>query len=434
MIPKDSYDPQTFCPLPFTHIEMNPDGRFRPCCKSNFDKIDHIDSHSKGDVWNTPVLKRMRKQLFNGEKPKECSGCFKIEETGAVSLRQKNLRSDGEHMKRFNSHSKFDMDTMHSYSKPSHVKLSLSNECNLQCRMCNPLYSSRWERAIRSKKAFKEYIEDSRFLQGMEYELSTSKPELEITMLNFLEKNKSEIERLDFLGGEPFLQNKHVNALQVCQDQGTNIRLEYSSNLTTFGNQLEEVLQLWKKYKSVEITVSLDGPPQVSEYIRHGSKTDKIISNINFLRQRTREENIELRLLGGCAFSVHNTPFFVETVQFIVSLGLEFVINFVTSPEFQSPQVLPSEVKKEMTEKFTSFKNNPEQFLEKSFAANDHWLDQGLRKTQTYSITKQLESLIIFMNAEDKSSLYEESKKFDRHFDELYSSKKIVESRKSGSQ
>jgi len=255
-------------------------------------------------------------------------------------------------------------------------------------------------------------------LQETEYGLSKSQVELEETMLDFLKKNAHAIERLDFLGGEPFLQSNHIRALELCVDSAENIRLEYSSNLTTLGNDFDKIKDLWKLYKSVEITVSLDGPPRVSDYIRHGSKSRIVEKNIKILKDWAENEGVQLHLLGGCAFSVYNTPFLIETVKYITALGLDFVINFVTSPEFQSPQVLPKAVKEKITEEFGIFKENPWKHLEKELNECKAWNQPDLRRMQVERVVEQLESLIVFMNAEDKSFLLGESRKFDETFNQ----------------
>ena len=69
------------------------------------------------EIFNSPQYEQLRSDLSNGIKNKACSVCWKMEEDGLESFRQCSDLKGGEGL--------FEFD------------ITLSNLCNLACRMCN---------------------------------------------------------------------------------------------------------------------------------------------------------------------------------------------------------------------------------------------------------------------------------------------------------
>ena len=65
----------TFCILPFIHLETRSDSFVSRCCMSQeFYKKDNgefftLSKDTLSDVWNSEDIKTLRKQLLSGEKP-----------------------------------------------------------------------------------------------------------------------------------------------------------------------------------------------------------------------------------------------------------------------------------------------------------------------------------------------------------------------------
>ena len=68
----------TFCILPFLHINAYPDKKLKVCCYSQtFLENTNLENDSISDAFNSDEYKQIRLDMLNGEKPKVCDICFK---------------------------------------------------------------------------------------------------------------------------------------------------------------------------------------------------------------------------------------------------------------------------------------------------------------------------------------------------------------------
>jgi MoaA/NifB/PqqE/SkfB family radical SAM enzyme len=97
----------------------------------------------------------------------------------------------------------------------------------------------------------------------------------------------SNVKRLHFAGGEPLFMDEHYASLQHLIDTGnTDVVLSYNTNFSTLRYKKYNVIELWKKFKQVEIWASLDGMFQKGDYQRKGQKWEKIEENIRGVQQQ----------------------------------------------------------------------------------------------------------------------------------------------------
>ena len=80
---------KTFCMHPFTGLATREDGAIQVCCRSH--PIGNVQCQSLEDIWNNNTMKRIRQQVLNNERPKECEPCFSLEDQGVESLRQRHI-------------------------------------------------------------------------------------------------------------------------------------------------------------------------------------------------------------------------------------------------------------------------------------------------------------------------------------------------------
>ena len=67
------------------------------------------------------------------------------------------------------------------------------------------------------------------------------------------------VEEIEFAGGEPILDPIHFNILDSIKHP-ERVTLKYSTNLSTlFSTKNMTLLGMWKKFKDIKLTVSIDG-------------------------------------------------------------------------------------------------------------------------------------------------------------------------------
>lgn len=145
--------------------------------------------------------------------------------------------------------------------------MKFNNTCNLQCRMCNPAASSIWEQKITPEFTSDWYRKEK---TGWHKDI------------DIIYENLKDAKYLKFTGGEPFLIPQVWKVLDYCIENGLErgIKLEFTTN----GTQIVQLEKL-KKFKNVEILVSIDAIGDRFEYIRPGASWEVVMTNTLKLAQ-----------------------------------------------------------------------------------------------------------------------------------------------------
>lgn len=265
-----------FCPLPWIHLSANTDTSMRVCC--NTDHGGHVRDASGGIMrldnvtslraaMNQETHKNLRSAMLRGERPDFCRRCYREEDTGGVSLRQLYLQH----------HTTTLSDAVAATSadgeiepKVSFIDFSLTNNCNLQCRMCGPSSSFPLKKEFQALGFDHSDTTVTRAKEGWDFQGSLGR---------IVTEAAPNLKEMLTTGGEPFLSPQHLLILQSIIDHGRSrdVILRYHSNLTVLPDRLVE---LWTHFKSIEIHVSLEGVGPMNEYVRYPSKWDQITSNL----------------------------------------------------------------------------------------------------------------------------------------------------------
>jgi hypothetical protein len=144
---------KTFCILPWMHLAVMPEGTTRLCCFAG-QPIEvngapaSVQTHAMEAIWNSPHMRQVRQRMLEGKHVSDCSACYLAEKQGGFSQR---VHSNTRWAQQLGDHY---LDRVHEASSHDHVvaefplsyQLIPGNNCNLKCRMCFPVYSSRIER------------------------------------------------------------------------------------------------------------------------------------------------------------------------------------------------------------------------------------------------------------------------------------------------
>jgi sulfatase maturation enzyme AslB (radical SAM superfamily) len=144
---------KTFCALPFKHLCIGPEGTARTCCVSHDFISDQgapmsLTTSTMDQIWNSAYMRDIRRAMLRGERVSACEVCYESEAASGQSYRTHTGLEPV-------AGNKMDVEAVGSYgsgsgyrvpSRPSFVKLEVSNLCNLKCRMCYGAASSQIER------------------------------------------------------------------------------------------------------------------------------------------------------------------------------------------------------------------------------------------------------------------------------------------------
>lgn len=396
----------TFCMHPFTGLATREDGAIQVCCRSH--PIGFIQDNSLEEIWNNTNIKRIRCQVLNNERPVECEPCFKLEDQGVESLRQRHITGKIPESRIVLYPNALD-NLLDDYSMPFTIptmELKLNNLCNLKCRMCHPMDSTSWNDWSEVEEF---YIKENNFMVKTIRELNLiNSPYLDKFTDNpkwweSLEKLLPYFRRVEFAGGEPLTDPTHYRILDMLQPYAENIEIKYATNLTSLGKGNRTIFNYWPKFKSIAVNVSIDGLGNSYEYIRGNADWDTLISNI---REIQKIPNVS-RIVGAVAVQVSNIMILSEMIEyFLDELGIVFYTNMVNYPNVLSVQVLPADLKNTVIDKLIHTQSNVSNFK----LVKQHPILLDLTSTQ-------IDGVINYLKSNDQSDKWNECIRFNQKLD-----------------
>jgi sulfatase maturation enzyme AslB (radical SAM superfamily) len=396
----------TFCMHPFTGLATREDGAIQVCCRSH--PIGNIQDNTLEEIWNGDNMKRIRKQVLTGDRPPECEPCFRLEDQGVESLRQRHISGKIPEA-RINLYPTAVQSMNSDYTMPFEIptmELKLNNLCNLKCRMCHPGDSTAWNDWAEVKEFYKgegQVIFDIVEKHNLEKKPLLDKFEDNPNWWASLEKNLPYFRRVEFAGGEPLMDPQHYRILDMLAPYGDQIEIKYATNLTTLGKSNRTVWQYWPKFKSVAVNVSIDGIGASYEYVRGNASWSEVVNNI---KQIQTIPNVS-RIVGAVAVQVSNVLILDKMIElFLNDLGIVFYTNMVQYPNVLSAQVIPNELKSLAVIKLKSVRELVPTFK----LVKEHPMLEAL----TY---KQIDGIINFILAKDNTHLWNDCIEFNRRLD-----------------
>lgn len=398
---------KTFCMHPFTGLATREDGAIQVCCRSH--PIGFIQDATLEHHWNGETMTRIRRQVLQGERPSECEPCFRLEDQGVESLRQRHIAGKIPEA-RINLYPDALDKMQDGYTMPFEIptmELKLNNLCNLKCRMCHPGDSTSWNDWSVVKDYYKEkgrVIFDLVETHNLEKKPLLDKFENNEQWWASLEKNLPYFRRVEFAGGEPLMDPQHYRILDMLKPYGHQIEIKYATNGTTLGiSKGRTIHDYWPHFRSVAVNVSIDGIGDVYNYIRGNADWNQVVDNVKEIQ---KIPNVS-RVVGAVAVQVSNVMQLDKMIEYFLNdLGIIFYTNMVSYPDVLCIQVLPEHLKEQATINL----NFAKMYLEDYKLIKEHpmLLDLTL---------KQIDGVINFMWANDLSDKWQQCINFNQALD-----------------
>jgi len=365
---------ETFCMLPWIHLHAWPDGRAYPCCLANGQHpVGNFKEKTMREVWNDTDMREMRLNMLSDKSCKQCSDCYEQEAAGFASMRNNSNKNFAQHMSEVEQ-------TQPDGSLPDmrlhYWDVRFSNICNLKCRSCGSIFSSRW------------YDDDVK-LWGRELRPRVSfAGRHDEDIWEQMQEHVPHLDQIYFAGGEPLIMEEHTRILKLLIEKGnTGVRLIYNTNLTELKYKRESVLDLWKHFPNVCVAASLDDMGDRAAVIRSGTDWAQVEQNIRDLKR----ECPHIDFMISPTLSMMNIWNFTRFHRYMVESGFiraqDFNLNILQGPQDYRIDMLPAEIKQQ---------------FQKDFEAHIAWLEprDGIQRA-----TGGFRGAIEFMMATDNTHL-----------------------------
>jgi len=335
--------PDNFCLYPFTHFQLDPDGRARPCCKYKVGDptwqkdVPKLPDVNLDDLWNQEEFQTVRDQFLRNERPTGCKACWDEEAAGMKSMRLVREQGGKEH-----PYATFYQHIPRLY--PKTLDLKLSNLCNLKCRICTPFLSSQWINEIKILEV-NDMGDHSTFVSNSREKFSANPENEEI-----LKTWAKTIDFMEFYGGEPLMQQEHDDILKIMVEHGnpSTTGLYYNTNTTICK---EELFKIWQPFKEVYINFSIDDIEKRFEYQRYNAIWNESLDNIQKYKELAIKHNVNMPLRLYVTVGILNVLYLKEFVERMKPLGIPILFNMVHYPHHYSIVNLPTKVKDVIKEK-----------------------------------------------------------------------------------
>lgn len=411
-------------------MATRPSGEYRLCCLAKQPESVFLDKNGKAmrlestplrDSRNSEVAKDVRKSMLKGEWHSTCKKCFDEESAGLRSRRNFYVEAEQDSglFEKAISHTASDGSIQHEDFPLETFDIRIGNLCNLKCRMCGPIYSSKWYSDYQ-KLTGENYFSNG----GAQVRFGTD----DIDSFKWHENDffwdeifgaAKTIRHIYLIGGEPLIIKNQFLFLKRLVNEGyaQNIEIEYNTNLTVLP---DGIIELWKQFKKVTLGVSLESTFEENDYIRNPSRFEDVVNNIRTVDAHTSPR---LRLWITTTFQILNILSLPKMIDWIEASDFQFVKKFpksplvhlhpAHSPTYYNIQSLPLGVK-EVAKASLELKCRD---LDAKFNSTGY---EGYKKT-----AKQLESVIKFMflndNPQGLRDFYKTTKKLDSLRQEKFS-------------
>jgi sulfatase maturation enzyme AslB (radical SAM superfamily) len=297
------------CPAIDHGVSIFPDGRIRPCCLASAEY-----SKPLSEITN-PARFQDLKSL---DKPDACRNCWSKENQGFTSMRSMYQR------KVTNAQGIQFLDVRHS------------NHCNFKCRYCNPHFSNQWAKEL----SYPITLKQSKFDDYLDHLLT------------------KDLVEIYWCGGEPLINSNHYDMLGTLISNGLseNIELRYNTNFSVIKYKDKNVFDLWQRFKSVTLDISIDAVGEISNYIRSGSDWDSISANIDLVMENIKQNaNISVRFSPVISLlSVWTLP---ELYKYADSKKIPVTPILLSGPDYLSLIATPNKLKPLVVSTLNSIRN-----------------------------------------------------------------------------
>lgn len=344
----------TFCILPWLHLNVQPNGDIYPCCMAPYgDNIGNTSTHTLEEIWNGPEMNMIRKQMMRGDRPHLCQRCFLIEDNGLNSPRF----THNDYFK--NRITEVLDDTNPDTGEVKDFKLRYwdfrwSNICNFKCRMCGVYSSSKWH-----QEAVELHGDNTAIPSKGILEFNSNGKE---NVFAQVDKFINDVEEIYFAGGEPLVMEEHYLILEKLIAAGrTDVRLRYNTNFSHLKFKKWDLFAMWQKFLDdpkgqIQLFASLDAVGELAEVIRDGTKWSKVYQNIK------RCQETDIKIYFSPTISILNMFFIEELIDVAAELKIDRdkvnVNNLLTTPDCYDIRLLPDYLKEELLDKLRDYRDN----------------------------------------------------------------------------
>ena len=347
MTPKDVLTNRHFCPMPWTGLMYNFDGKVKNCIRSAA-RLGNIKDNSIEDILLGPTNVTKQTNITNNQPAEGCHTCYDLEHGkegfDIISDRIFYIREFKQTPLDTYQPNNFDLQT---------IDVRWTNLCNFACVYCSPEFSSRWADEL-----------------GRKIERPTEQQQKDFR--EYIYQHAKNLKHVYLAGGEPLLMKEN---LELLQELNPDVNLRINTNLSKVDTGVFDAIC---SFKNVHWTVSAETVEAEFEYIRFGGKWTDFLDNLNTIKK------LDHKISFNMLWFLLNYDTVFGYVDYLKGLGFHnnsFIIGALLTPDYLNIRHLPENVLNLLKLKLQSKINeNPGYLLEDSYRNMLHYITQPIEK------------------------------------------------------
>lgn len=322
-------------------------------------------------IHNTPRKKQERAMMQRGERPSGCEYCWKIEDIASQEDESDEIISDrvyktviyedGDLNEAFNTNAEQDINLQT-------LEIAFDRTCQFACSYCNPAFSSTWVKDIRRNGGYTNLVSDGRnhFTHEHDhsqlYTITDVNPYVEAFFKWWETDLHKTLKELRITGGEPLMSGytwRLIDWFRANRDKSAT-RLAINSNLGFEQDKLERLLDATEGIE-LDLYTSNESIGRHAIYIRDGLDWDQWCSNVVYLLDSGKLRGLHVMCTINALCLISLSEFLRSIVELKKKYGkdaINFSLNILRFPSFQSPLVLPLEVREDFADELSRSYNN----------------------------------------------------------------------------
>jgi len=301
---------------------------------------------------NTEQKKKERAMMQAGERPKGCEYCWKIEDMGKDAISDRVYKTviyeDKELDDAYNTKWTQDVELRT-------LEIAFDRTCQLACSYCNPAFSSSWVRDIKFKGSYTNLVSDGRnhFTHTHDssqlYTYGQHNPYIEAFFKWWESDLHKTLQELRITGGEPLMSGYTWQLLEWFQkNRGqSQTRLAINSNLSFDKEKIDRLIEGAKEVE-LDLYTSNEACSTKAEYIRDGLDYQVWQDNVEYLLDSRRLRGLHVMCTINALCLTTLDKFLKQIMKWKAEYGkdsINFTLNILRFPSFQSPLVLPKDIR-----------------------------------------------------------------------------------------
>ena len=350
MNPKDVLTNKHFCPMPWTGLMYNFDGKVKNCIRSDTATglLGNIKDAPIEEILLGSINVTKQTNITNNKPAAGCHTCYELEHGkegfDIISDRIFYIREFKKTSLDTYQPNNFDLQT---------IDVRWTNLCNFSCVYCGPEFSSKWadELNVRTETPSDKQSADFR---------------------EYIYRHAKNLKHVYLAGGEPLLMKENLDLLK---ELTPDVNLRINTNLSKVDTGVFDAVC---KFKNVHWTVSAETIEEEFEYIRFGGKWSDFLDNLNTIRK------LDHKISFNMLWFLLNYDTVFGYVDYLKGLGFHnnsFVIGAMLTPDYLNIRHLPENVLHLLKTKLESKINeHPGYLLEDSYRNMLHYIQEPIEQ------------------------------------------------------